>query len=75
MDNEDNEAIVSTVVRDEWEIRQDYDAVTRAIAVVRDKNRFKDVQNMSKAKRLEKEQKEESDKYIEDGDIKKALGL
>jgi len=57
--------------RDEYEIREDYRAVKKAIEVFKDKNRLADVQEMIK----EKKNSNVSMDAIADGDIKSALGL
>jgi len=57
--------------RDEYEIREDYRAVKKAIEVFKDKNRLADVQEMIK----EKKNSKVSMDAIADGDIKSALGL
>lgn len=57
--------------RDEYEIKEDLRAVKRAIAIFKDKERFKDVQEM--IKRDKKTQ--ESLNFIADGDLQQALGL
>lgn len=57
--------------RDEWEIKEDLRAVKRSMAVFKDPERLKDVQDM-----IEENQKTENGlKAIADGDLKTALGL
>jgi hypothetical protein len=57
--------------REEWEIREDYQAIRRAIEVMRDPERLKDVQDHIKSKK-------DVEKIVDaaaDGDLQKALGL
>lgn len=57
--------------RDEWEIREDYNSVKRAIEVFKDKERLADVQKMIK----DKKNSREALNAVGDGDLKLALGL
>ena len=57
--------------RDEWEIREDYHAVKRALEIFKDKERLSDVQKMIKEKAAAKESLD----AVADGDLKTALGL
>jgi len=57
--------------RDEWEIKEDYRAVKRAMAIFKDKDRLEDVQKMIKDKKSD----EKALDSIAEGDIKAALGL
>jgi hypothetical protein len=57
--------------RDEYEIREDYHSVKRALEVFKNKERFNDVKEMIKSK----QEARESLDAIGDGDLKTALGL
>lgn len=61
----------SAPIRDEWEIKEDYRAVKRALEIFKDKGRLKDVQDHIKSKK----QAQDSMDAIADGDLKTALGL
>ncbi len=63
--------VAKPVKRDEWEIKDDLRAVKRALAVFKDKDRLKDVQDLIKEK---KEVEIELD-AIAEGNLKEALGL
>lgn len=57
--------------REEWEIREDYQAIRRAIEVMRDPERLKDVQDHIKSKK-------DVEKVVDaaaDGNLQEALGL
>jgi hypothetical protein len=57
--------------RDEWEIREDYQAIRRAVDVMKDPERLKDVQEHIKSKKAV----EGIVDAAVDGDLGKALGL
>lgn len=57
--------------RDEWEIKDDLRAVKRALAIFKDPERLKDVQEMITAQKAT----EKSLDAIVEGDLAKALGF
>ena len=59
------------VQRDEWEIKDDLRAVKRALAVFKDKDRLKEVQDLIKSK---KEVEVVLD-AVADGNLQEALGF
>jgi len=67
----DEKIVAKPTKRDEWEIKDDLRAVKRALAVFKDKDRLKDVQDLIKEK---KEVETELD-AIAEGNLKEALGL
>ena len=60
-----------TQKRDEYEIREDYHSVKRALEVFKDKDRLAEIQAMIKNKQESREALE----AIGDGNLSKALGL
>lgn len=58
-------------VRSEWEVREDCDAVKRALSIFKDPERLEEVKEMLKQKRSD----EKSVDALLDGDLKVALGL
>lgn len=66
-----NEEVEATKSRDEWEIKDDLRAVKRTMAIFKDKERLKDVQDLIKKKKED----EVALDAVADGDMKKALGL
>ena len=72
----DKETVVAKVEvaprkRDEWEIKDDLRAVKRALAIFKDPERLKDVQEMITAQKAT----EQSLDAIVEGDLAKALGF
>lgn len=61
----------TAVRRDEREIKDDLRAFERVIAILKDKERFKDVQDLI---RKDKEAQKSLD-FVADGDLQKALGF
>lgn len=57
--------------REEWEIREDLQAIQRAIEVFKDKGRLKDVQDHIKAKKAA----ENTVDAVVEGDLSAALGF
>lgn len=68
---EGSKAINKAGRREEWEIREDMNAIRRAIEVMRDQERLKEVQELIKAKK----NVEDVVEAAASGDLKKALGL
>lgn len=57
--------------RSEWEVREDCDAVKRALQIFKDPERLEEVKEMLKQKRSD----EKNVDALLDGDLKVALGL
>ena len=71
MEKDMSKAVATPTKRDEWEIKDDLRAVKRALAVFKDKDRLKDVQDLIKSK---KEVEGVLD-AVADGNLKEALGI
>ncbi len=63
--------VAKTTARNSYEIEEDLRAVTRTLAIFKDKERLEDMTSLAKEKKTE----EESLDFLADGDIKGALGL
>jgi len=63
--------VATPTKRDEWEIKDDLRAVKRALAVFKDKDRLKDVQDLIKSKK----EVEYVIDAVADGNLKEALGI